>query len=94
MRDIQSVHEEKVPQITDTIGIDFELLPKKRAKTVKYISEAICAITASFVMAIGILLSVEFEALVGPLLVREAEVILPTFSRDKSILLLNCPLHA
>ena len=27
-------------------------------------------------------------------LVREAEVILPTFSRDKSILLLNCPLHA
>ena len=67
MRDIQSVHEENVPQITDTIDIDFELLPKKRAKTVKYISEAICAITASFVMAIGILLSVEFEALVGPL---------------------------
>ena len=28
------------------------------------------------------------------LVVREAEVILPTFSRDKSILLLNCPLHA
>ena len=28
------------------------------------------------------------------ILVREAEVILPTFSRDKSILLLNCPLHA
>ena len=27
-------------------------------------------------------------------IVREAEVILPTFSRDKSILLLNCPLHA
>ena len=27
-------------------------------------------------------------------LVREAEVILPTFSRDKSILLLNCPLDA
>ena len=28
------------------------------------------------------------------LLVREAEVILPTFSRGKSILLLNCPLDA
>ena len=28
------------------------------------------------------------------LIVREEEVILPTFSRDKSILLLNCPLDA
>ena len=27
-------------------------------------------------------------------LVREAEVILPTFSKDKSVLLLNCPLDA
>ena len=27
-------------------------------------------------------------------LVREAEVILPTFSRDKSILLLSCPFDA
>ena len=27
-------------------------------------------------------------------LVRKAEVILPTFSRDKFILLLNCPLDA
>ena len=33
-------------------------------------------------------------SLVGVFIVREAEVILPTFSREKSILLLNCPLDA
>ena len=30
----------------------------------------------------------------SPCFLRKAEVILPTFSRDKSILLLNCPLDA
>ena len=32
--------------------------------------------------------------LLKTIIVRDAEVILPTFSRDKSILLLNCPLDA
>ena len=35
-----------------------------------------------------------FESVLLLFLVREAEVILPTFSRDKSILLLYCPLDA
>ena len=34
------------------------------------------------------------SALAEGVIVREAEVILPTFSMDKSILLLNCPLDA
>lgn len=55
MRDTQSVHEKNAPQSTDMIGKDFELLPKKRAKTVKYISAAICAITTAFVIWIGML---------------------------------------
>ena len=35
-----------------------------------------------------------FTSLYTAFIVIKAEVILPTFSRDKSILLLNCPLDA
>ena len=37
---------------------------------------------------------IAFKRLDIEFIVTEAEVILPTFSRDKSILLLNCPLDA
>ena len=54
MRDIQSHHEENpLVKSTGTIDIDLELLPKERGKTVKYISAAVCFITAAYVMWIG-----------------------------------------
>ena len=54
MCDIQSDNEESaLVESTDTIGIDLELLPKERGKTVKYMSAAVCFTTAAFVVWIG-----------------------------------------
>ena len=52
MCDIKSVHEEDTPQSTDKLGI-VELIPKKRGKTVKYITAATGLLTTSVVIAIG-----------------------------------------
>ena len=53
MCDVQSVHKEDSPQSSDKLSI-VELIPKKRGRTVRYISAATCLLAGSIVIAIGV----------------------------------------